>query len=337
MNIWMKRCLETGVIVGGLWVLGSGLASAQDLGQGAGSTAQHGHGVLSAPVTAPITVSGNAVSLLGHSHATTTTGQPATAPAGRHAAISVPVTAPITVSGNAVAVLGRSHATSGGSSSGGSSSGSSNSGSSTSGSDTPARHRSLVSAPVTAPVTVCGNAVGRASAGCTVAGPTGSTAGSGSVLDVPVTAPVTACGNGVGLLGNASASCTTPAGPGSGSGSTTGSSSGGVDVPVSVPVTVCGNGVGLLGSASAGCGGTPPVTGGGNPPVTGGSAGTGTSTQAVDSSSAVRAQDKSALRLVARPGQLAFTGSGLALLEWLAVALLAAGCVLTFGWRRHTR
>ena len=70
MNIWMKRCLEAGVIAGGLWLLGTGLASAQDLGHGSRIPA---HAVLSAPVTAPITIGGNAVSVLSGRHASTAT------------------------------------------------------------------------------------------------------------------------------------------------------------------------------------------------------------------------------------------------------------------------
>jgi len=58
MNILMKRCLQAGVIAGGMWLLGTGLASAQDLSQGVLAPAP---AALSAPVTAPITIGGNAV------------------------------------------------------------------------------------------------------------------------------------------------------------------------------------------------------------------------------------------------------------------------------------
>lgn len=274
MNIWMKRCLQAGVIGGGMWLLGTGLASAQGLSSP--PLPAPAPAVLNAPVSAPVTVCGNSVGLLGKGSASCATGT----------------------------------------------SGSAGSGSTTA-------RRPLVSVPVTAPVTVCGNAVGRASAGCTVAKPAGSTAGSGTVADVPVTAPTTVCGNGAGLLGTASARCAGQTG--SGSGSSAGGNPGVVDVPISAPVTACGNAVGALGSATAGCGSVPPVTGGGTPPSTGGGSSViGTSSQ-VDASSAQRAQ------LVDKSDALAFTGSALVLLEWLAVALLVVGCALTIGWRRHAR
>jgi len=108
-------------------------------------------------------------------------------------------------------------------------------------------------------------------------------------------------------------------------------------VPVSAPVTACGNAVGLLGTGTASCGGSTPGGGSSGGGATGGSSSSGTSVQAVDASSAERGLGQGALRLAAKPGALAFTGSSLMLLGWLAVALLAVGCVLTLGWRRHTR
>ena len=196
MNIWMKRCLEAGVIAGGLWVLGTGLASAQDLDH---SSSTHGGSVLDAPVSAPVTVSGNAIALLGHSHATANTGQPASTPTtAPRAVISIPVTAPVTICGNAIGSASASC-------------GSAGSGSTTTGSS------AAVAVPITAPFTVCGNGVGLFGAASATCGtPTGISTGSSggsssgsstSGIDVPVTAPVTVCGNGAGVLGSAGAGC----------------------------------------------------------------------------------------------------------------------------------
>jgi hypothetical protein len=58
---------------------------------------------------------------------------------------------------------------------------------------------------VTAPVTVCGNAVGNATATCTV--PTTTSGNPPGTVTVPVTVPVLVCGNAAGLLGTATANC----------------------------------------------------------------------------------------------------------------------------------
>ena len=201
------------------------------------------HGVLSgnqvlAPVTAPITVAGNAIG--GTARASATPAPAGTAPAtgtdtgsatttGRHGIASgnqviTPITAPVDVCGNAIALLGRAtaHCT------------------------TPATPGDSGS-PTTATTT------GRHGVG------------SGNQVITPITAPVDVCGNAIALLGHATAHCTTPT-PGSGgptSGSTSGTGGVGsgnqVIIPITAPVDVCGNAVAVLGRSTAGC--TPPCPG----------------------------------------------------------------------------
>jgi len=55
MNVWMKRGLQTALITGGLLTAGTGLASADD----------------SATVTVPVTVTDNALAVLGTAPGTT--------------------------------------------------------------------------------------------------------------------------------------------------------------------------------------------------------------------------------------------------------------------------
>jgi len=151
-----------------------------------------------------------------------------------------------------------------------------------------------VVAPVTAPVNVCGTAVavaGGAKAGCKGGaavksggkGRAGSgaggnrTSGRGSILGgnqvvAPVTAPVNVCGTAVAVAGGAKAGCkggakvVGRAGKGAGGNRTSGAGSilGGNQVvaPVTAPVNVCGNAVAVLGKAFAGCKGGAKVVGG---------------------------------------------------------------------------
>src|ERR1700678_377909 len=143
-----------------------------------------------------------------------------------------------------------------------------------------------VSAPVSAPMDVCGNAaalLGIAAAGCqggaevlahhVPAGRPGApsrgphagdfSAGSGNTVQIPIKVAVNACGNAVG---NAKAGCRggviLPGGiPGGGGGNIkhAGLSAGNISVgdqaPVNVPANVCGNAAAVLGGSNAGCAG----------------------------------------------------------------------------------
>jgi hypothetical protein len=244
-----------------------------------------------APISAPVDVSGNAVSVLGISQAASKGGakveqdgsgggQQTTSGAGGVGSgnqVDAPISVPVNACGNGVAVLGIAQAgCTGGAkvkNAGGQDTG-------TGGRLTDGKGGVLagnqVKAPISAPVDVCGNAVaviGEAVAGCEGGakvkdgGSTGSrqeTSGAGGVLsgnqaDIPISLPVNVCGNAVG---NAVAACEGGAtvkqnGGGGGQQTTSGEGSvlGGNQVvaPISIPVNVCGNAAAVIGEAGAVC------------------------------------------------------------------------------------
>ncbi|HZB29303.1 MAG TPA: chaplin family protein [Streptosporangiaceae bacterium] len=200
--------------------------------------------------------------------------------------VSVPVNAPINACGNSIALVG----TAGSSCEGGATAqGGSGAGSGRTSGTHSVGGGNQVTAPIKAPVNVCGNAVavlGSSAAGCegkakarsggSGSGGAGRTSGQSSVLGgnqakVPVSAPVTVCGNSAAAFGDAVAGCeggakaTGGGGAGGGAGRTSGRNSvlGGnqAKVPANVPVNVCGNAVGNAaasceGGAKAGSGGS---------------------------------------------------------------------------------
>jgi hypothetical protein len=183
MNVWMKRALQTGLFTGGLLAVGTGIASADE------STVD---------VTAPVTITDNAVAALG------------TAPGDTPAEVTLPA-----LSGTVAADLGG------------------------------------VTASV--PITAGGNAADVAGVDVAqpAAAPAAAPAGNGSAADADV--PVTVCGDGVAVLGDATGSCTAPAGNGG-----TGNSASGTDgttpaMGAGAALTACGTGVGVLGTAGGTC------------------------------------------------------------------------------------
>jgi hypothetical protein len=238
MNVWMKRGLQTALFTGGLLAAGTGLASADD----------------SATVTVPVTVTDNALAVLGTAPGTTPAEIDLPAPKGTVGADvgDLAVAVPIDVGGNAADVAGIDVAQPAASpSSGGSTASSGGSSGSAGGSS-----GSAVDADV--PVTVTGNAVavlGEATAGgsSTGAAPAAQPEAEASLLDVD--APVLVCGNAVGVLGDADATCTAPA-------PAAGGSTDGTLLDVDAPVTVCGIAVGVLGDAGANCTTPAPADGG---------------------------------------------------------------------------
>ena len=91
----------------------------------------------------------------------------------------------------------------------------------------------------------------------------------GNQVVAPITAPINVCGNAIGVLGDAKAGCrggAAVAGGVSAGGNRTsgyGSILGGNQVvaPITAPINVCGNSVAVLGDAAAGCFGTARVGG----------------------------------------------------------------------------
>ncbi|MDR8408276.1 DUF320 domain-containing protein [Nonomuraea sp. 3-1Str] len=266
---------------------------------------------VTAPITAPINACGNAVAVFGEATAGckggasvkntgrgTGTGRNTTS--GRNSVLGgnqvlAPVSAPINVCGNAVAVVGEAFAGCKGGSSvttgrpGGHPGGGygrghgGHGGSGSSGNDTDGRFGAgsgnQVIAPISLPITACGNAVGNAPAGCkggasventgrgtgaggnTTSGRSGVL--SGNQVVAPITAPINVCGNAVAVLGGAFAGCKGGAsvkndgGRGAGGNRTSGRSgvlSGNqVVAPITAPINACGNAVAALGLAEAHC------------------------------------------------------------------------------------
>lgn len=240
MHTFVKRALWGALIAGGMTLIGATAASAAETGGDDGilSGTQ-----LEAPISIPITVVDNAISLLGSSSVETPAPAPAPAPTPEPAAAPeattdgsdgiasgtqavVGVTLPVTVSGNSIAVLGT--ADSDGASAG------------------------------AAPVAVAPEV--------TTGGIDGILSGTQGIVSVDV--PVTVSGNAIAVLGDSlveSGTMAAPAAPGATADAaadaavTDGSDSllGGTQViaPVAAPVAVVGNAISLLGE-SAVTGGT---------------------------------------------------------------------------------
>ena len=258
MNHLLKRALQGAVIAGGLWLVGTGIASAATAPTSPGlggvvnqlTSSLTGGTLLNAPVNVPVTVCGNSVGVLGStgSGCPASTGSSASTGSG---AVSAPISLPVSVTGNSVSVGG----------------------SSVGANPAPATGTTATTTTGASGTVGTGSAstsalLGDPGTGLLGTGLLGSTSGTGgtggTAVTAPISIPITACGNAVGLLGGASGGC--PA-------TTTGGMTQpvsvlGIDLPISVPVTVCGNGVGVLGGTAATCGTTPttpvpPV----NPPV----------------------------------------------------------------------
>jgi len=281
MHDFTKRALLTAALAGGLWAAGTGVASATgtDGSDGIGSGTE-----AAISLSAPITIGGNAIGLLGDAETTdASTSSNTAAPsagvstaglegvlAGTAAVVAVDV--PVTVAGNAVGVLG--DASSDSSTATSTTAGSGGSGATTSGEDGLLSGTQAL-ADVTAPVTIGGNAIGIladassehstvASSATTAGGSDGATTSgedgvlSGSQVVADVLAPITAGGNAVAVLGDASSegstteSSTAAGSDGAATSGDDGELSGSqVVADVVAPITAGGNAVAVLGDASS--------------------------------------------------------------------------------------
>jgi hypothetical protein len=287
MRTWAKGTSRA-VLTAGFVALG---VSAIPVNAFADVTTGNG-GVLSgnqvnAPISAPVDVSGNGVSLVGGSKAKSRGGAKVDQggsgsgggqrTSGKRGVVSgnqvnAPISLPVNACGNAVAVVGGAKA---GCEGGAKVKGSGKGGQTTDGTDG-VLAGNQVKAPISAPVNACGNAVavvGGALAGCEggskvkSGGNTGSRqktsgvrgVGSGNQADVPISVPVDVCGNAVG---NAVAACEGGASVRNGghrTGRQTTSGARGIlsgnqgNAPISIPVTACGNAAALVGEAGALC------------------------------------------------------------------------------------
>ncbi|WP_230006887.1 hypothetical protein, partial [Microbacterium sp. Bi128] len=264
-----------------------------DGGDGIGSGNQ---GIVSIDV--PVTVGGNAVSVVGDSHtedAETSAPAPAPAPAEEAAPAAdvetdgtdslgggnqavVPISVPVSIGGNAVSVVGDSHSEDAGTTGGAVGGGGAASGGSgdveTDGSDSLLGGNQAV-LPISVPVTIGGNAVsvigdshtedaattgGAASGGSGDVGTDGSDSlGGGNQVIAPISLPVTIGGNAVSGIGDSTSENATTGGAGSG-GSAGDVSTDGTDsilggnqgvLPISLPVTIGGNAVSGIGDSTS--------------------------------------------------------------------------------------
>ena len=383
MHASMRTGLQIALVVGG-GIFFSAQASADDTTTGLDSLAG-GTQVVTA-VVAPVTVTGNAISVVGDSrsshrpaatgsgHGSATKAGSATT-SGKHSTaggtqVVAPVTAPVTVTGNAISVVGDSRSSHRPAATGSGHGSATKAGSATTSGKHSTAGGTQVVAPVTAPVTVGGNAISvvgdSRSDGATTGGTTGvpasgtggsTTSGEDSVLGgtqvvAPVTAPVTVGGNAISVVGDSRSDGATTGGttgvPASGTGGSTTSGEdsvlGGTQVvaPVTAPVTVGGNAVSVVGDTT-----TDPVTPTGpvtptdptdpatstNPtaPTTSGSGPAGSVVSAGTMGHTVTAMTAAAPAL----SRLAQTGAATGLLVGSALLLLLVGGLLTMAGRRR--
>ncbi|GAA3220782.1 chaplin family protein [Actinocorallia longicatena] len=285
MRTWAKSG-RTVLLTASFVALGAGVlpgAAFADTTDGTGSVL--GGNQVEAPISAPIDISGNALAVFGDANASSTGGSKVVNKGGggggnktdgKHSIgggnqVTAPISAPVNACGNAVAIFGTADA----GCKGGAKVVNKGGGG---GNKTDGKHSVLggnqVTAPISAPVDACGNAValfGSSEAGCkggskviNEGGSNGDvTSGKGSVgggnqIYAPISAPVDVCGNSAAIFGDAVAGCKGGAKVvnhgGTGGMETNGEHSvlGGnqVDAPISAPVSVCGNAVG---KAAAGC------------------------------------------------------------------------------------
>lgn len=294
MRTFIKRALLGVLIGGGIALAGAGMAQAAETDGEDGLLS--GSQILPS-VEVPITVGGNAISVLGDSSssdsapaassgtdagsapAATTDGDNGAA-SGTQALVSVVV--PVTVGGNAVSVAGDSESTSAATAPAESAEPEVAVNPQTSGEDgILGGTQALVDATI--PVTVGGNAISvvgdSQSTDADTTAPTGSSGTSdpgtpettgedgilgGTQVIAPISAPVTASGNAISVIGDSQstdATTTAPTGSGGGTPETTGQDGilGGTQLalPLSVPVTLGGNAVSVIGDSETGSSTTP--------------------------------------------------------------------------------
>src|SRR6266571_477217 len=235
MKTWVRKSLKVGILSAGFLLIGGAAANAASTADNFGVL---GGNQVQAPIQAPISVTGNAIGLLGSASATSHGGASGTAGgaaaagstsdnfgigSGNQAGVSL--LAPVSVAGNAIGGLGAATATATGSGAG-----------------------SAMLSP---------NATGTSSGNFGILG--------GNQVHAPVQVPISITGNSIGLLGTASAASHgangATAGGGAGAGAAGGTSdnfgigSGNQVIPVLlIPIEVCGNGIAVLGTGDAACG-----------------------------------------------------------------------------------
>ncbi|QYC45802.1 hypothetical protein Nocox_41300 [Nonomuraea coxensis DSM 45129] len=300
MRTWAKATTPAALLaVAVMSFAGSGTAVADT----SGDASVLGGNQVDLPISLPIDISGNSVAAIGAAQAASQGGATAVegrgngipnrtsgnASVGGGNQINVPITAPVNACGNAVSLIGVSDAGCKGGATARTQGRGGAGGNRTSG-NASVLGGNQVTAPITAPINVCGNAIaifGAATAGCkggaevhnTGRGAGGNrTSGNASVLGgnqvvAPISVPINVCGNAVAAVGRAFAACRggssvhnggggggayqtsrhvpAPRSSGNDTDGRFGVGSGNqVIAPIAAPVDACGNAVG---NAVAGC------------------------------------------------------------------------------------
>ncbi|MFI9598083.1 chaplin family protein [Nonomuraea sp. NPDC052265] len=268
--------------------------SSAALADTSGDSSVGGGNQVNLPINLPIDISGNAVGAAGQSTAGSQGGAsvenvgPSDIPnrtSGNSSVlggnqVNAPITAPLNACGNAISLFGKSDAGCRGGATVHNKGKGGAGGNQTSG-DSSLIGGNQLTAPITAPINACGNALaifGDATAGCkggasvhnSGVGNAGgnrtsgrSSALGGNQVIAPVNAPINICGNAVAVFGRAFAGCQGGAGvtnaggggwqhhmaaPGSTGNDTDGRFGAGsgnqVIAPITAPITACGNAVG---------------------------------------------------------------------------------------------
>ncbi|MGN9842920.1 chaplin family protein [Nonomuraea sp. H19] len=302
MRTWAKASTPAALLAVAVMSFGG---SGTALADTSGDASIGGGNQVDLPISLPIDISGNSVAAAGSADASSQGGAEVVnhgrsgipnrtsgdASIGGGNQVNAPITAPINACGNAVSLFGKSDAGCKGGATVRNQGKGGAGGNRTSG-DASVLGGNQITAPITAPLNACGNAVaifGDATAGCkggssvhnAGVGGGNSTSGEAGVLGgnqvvAPITAPVDICGNSAAVVGRAFAGCKGGSSvnkghgyhsrritPGSTGNDTDGRFAAGsgnqVIAPISLPVDVCGNAVG---NSSAGCKGGASVDGG---------------------------------------------------------------------------
>ncbi|MEW1841946.1 chaplin family protein, partial [Nonomuraea angiospora] len=242
MRTWAKASTPAALLAVAVMSFGGGTALADT----SGDASVGGGNQVDLPISLPIDISGNSVGAIGSSSASSQGGAevvnkggiPGNRTSGNASVlggnqVNAPISVPINACGNAISLVGRSDAGCKG-----------------------------------------GAAVrnqGKGGAGGNRTSGDASVLG-GNQITAPISAPINACGNAVAIFGDATAGCKGGSsvhntGQGAGGNRTSGNASvlGGNQVvaPISAPVNICGNAVAVVGRAFAGCKGGSTVTNGG--------------------------------------------------------------------------
>ncbi|MFI7423482.1 chaplin family protein [Nonomuraea sp. NPDC049684] len=290
MRTWARASTPAALLAVAVMSFGSGAAFADT----SGNSSVGGGNQVNLPINLPIDISGNAVGAAGQSSAGSQGGAsvenagPSDIPnrtSGNSSVlggnqVNAPITAPLNACGNAVSLFGKSDAGCRGGATVHNKGKGGAGGNQTSG-DSSLIGGNQLTAPITAPINACGNALaifGDATAGCkggasvhnSGVGNAGgnrtsgrSSALGGNQVIAPVNGPINICGNAVAVFGRAFAGCqggasvTNSGGggwlhhmaaPGSTGNDTDGRYGAGsgnqVIAPANLPITACGNAVG---------------------------------------------------------------------------------------------